>query len=163
MPNNAQDTWRLLPEARHCQASPPRAVCPSAARWPARRRVRAPADGRPLGRRAGPWDARARTGVAAGKRAAAPARRLGLLGAGGPPGPAGPPKHAEAGGLSATIGTKGTAGTDVQEKGNALNGAGRPKGQAGYRCTSASRIWSRRSTVSLPRTTFGGLDLGRRA
>ena len=32
-----------------------------------------------------------------------------------------------------------------------------------YRGTSAKRIWSRRSTVLLPRTTFGGLDLGRRA
>jgi len=36
-------------------------------------------------------------------------------------------------------------------------------GQAGYRGTSDKRIWSRRSTALLPRTTFGGLDLGRRA
>jgi hypothetical protein len=44
-------------------------------------------------------------------------------------------------------------------------GAGRdgPKGQAGYLGTSDRRIWSRRSTVVLPRTTFGGLDRGRRA
>src|SRR5690349_24202154 len=40
---------------------------------------------------------------------------------------------------------------------------GRAGGQPSYRGISARRIWSRRSTVLLPRTTFGGLDLGRRA
>jgi hypothetical protein len=38
-----------------------------------------------------------------------------------------------------------------------------PGCHADYRGISAKRIWSRRSTALLPRTTFGGLDLGRRA
>src|SRR5215813_1320942 len=107
MPNNAQDTWRLLPEARHCEASPPRAVCPSAGPVARPPTVPAPADGRLLGRRAGPWGAgadgrgRGETGRGAGK---AP----GAAGSGwAPRGPLGSPKTAEAGGLSATIGTKG--------------------------------------------------------
>src|SRR5262249_32263237 len=50
-----------------------------------------------------------------------------------------------------------------QRVGGAGDGRDVPKGQVGYRGISARRIWSRRSTVLLPRTTFGGLDLGRRA
>jgi hypothetical protein len=70
----------------------------------------------------------------------------------------------EAGEARVTAKAKGAAGTNEgKEPVRSTVMRGCAEGQAGYRGSSAIRIWSRRSTVSLPRTTFGGLDLGRRA